>query len=192
MTNLGRTRGSYHWEVGVFAQVTQVRIKQFRCLQKNQLYPIWSITTFFLPKFFEHFKFVSLTNNFPMSPLLKALLKGNANKNSPDSATERRRKNTICHQKTALLPGYSFCKRVASREKLCKNLPKGKASEDCWWFLFLGSEKKKLCSKRCLLLTQYLQLHKIFQLVCRRWLFVEISLWILKHRNFHPHVFFFV
>ena len=121
----------------------------------------------FFPEFFEHFKFVSLTNNFPMSPLLKALLKGNANKNSPDSATERRRKNTICHQKTALLPGYSFCKRVASREKLAKIFQKVKHQKTAGGCCFLDLPKK-LCSKRCLLLTQYLQLHKIFQLVCRR------------------------
>ena len=92
--------------------------------------------------------------------------------------------------KNGIAAGILFLQKGGFQGKTCKNLPKGKASEDCWWLLFLGSEKKKLCSKRCLLLTQYLQLHKIFQLVCRRWLFVEISLWILKHRNFHPHVFF--
>ena len=143
----------------------------------------------FLPKFFEHFKFVSLTNNFPMSPLLKALLKGNANKNSPDSATERRRKNTICHQKTALLPGYSFCKRVASREKLAKIFQKVKHQKTAGGCCFLDPQKK-LCSKRCLLLTQY-KLHKIFQLVAEDDFLLKFPL-NFETSEFPSPLFFFV
>ena len=91
-----------------------------------------------------------------MSPLLKALLKGNANKNSPDSATERRRKNTICHQKTALLPGYSFCKRVASREKLAKIFQKVKHQKTAGGCCFLDPKKKTYAPRGvCCLLSTY-------------------------------------
>jgi len=45
--------------------------------------------------------------------------------------------------KNGIAAGILFLQKGGFQGKTCKNLPKGKASEDCWWLLFLGSEKKK-------------------------------------------------